>query len=833
MDLSNIKEALRLASSPLELALLWASRGFPVGPADPATKAPWMGAKWEQKATTDPQVIVGWKSKWDAGARVGIKTGLACGCGCQDGPDALDFDVSDGKPGIEQLTALLDSHTIDAEKAMLVVTPSGGRHLWFAGSTAHNRQNVDEVWGVDLRAHHGWILAPGNTGYTVRGHVPDELGPAPLWGAIAAAPGIMQKPQPIRPASPPANRTPRPGPTPPPAPPAPPRGSGASKLVAPRRDGQFEDAVGEESPLDWIAGQYDLESMLLRAGWSYAYEAQDRLYYVRPGKEQRDGVSGNIATMPDGRRVFYNFSSSTDLPTDRALSAGQLYAWLNHGGDLRAAANHIRTRMMPQRPAPAPAAPPVPLGGPPANQEPPAGTHTPAAPPSTERGLVPAKPLFWAERGYLRDIRTIARQRRVSPWSVLGSALALASCRIGPHVVLPPIVGGVASLNLLVGLVGPSGQGKGTSWSTALEYLGYGTHSAPFAIEEIATAQGIDSTFTETPAKSGPIQFNDVAFFYVPEVDSLKAQSEANGGALLPHLRKVWSGELLGGRTANKERRRPVRAHAYRASAVIGIQPERSGVLLGDASGGLPQRFVWLPTHDPDAIRRTDKLKPPIYMAEPPRLDYDVWLPEGEQRDEEDRPSQVDLKGRYEVDVCKAAENEILDAREENLVNAKGGLDSHALLTQLKIAALLGFLDQRMSVTDDDWRLARLIMSVSDETRRGCQEALADQEKEEHARRGLNRAVERVHEQIGETVVRDERTEKIAFYGNKLLGVLQAHPGREYSPRELRIQMGDSSTTARYWEDVHKSLVETPGIVEGPEVVKGGRRIKKMWWSAP
>jgi hypothetical protein len=825
MDLSSnqlmpIKEALAIADTPLSLALVWASRGFAVGPADPTTKAPWMGKGWERQATTNPQTILGWKSKWDAGARVGIKTGLACGCGCQDGPDVLDFDVSEGKPGIQQLTALLDSGTINPEKSMLVVTPSGGRHLWFAGSAAHNKQNADEVWGVDLRAHHGWILAPGNPGYTIRGLVPDLLGPTPLWETIAAAPGVAQK---TRPASTGTNQTAPPRTYAPPPAPGPPRGPGASKLVAPLRG--FDDAVGEESPLDWYGRQYDLESMLLAAGWSYAYEHQDKRYFVRPGKDQKDGVSGNIATMPDGRQVFYSFSSSTELPTDRALSPGQLYAWMNHGGDLRAAANTIRSAMMPQRARPAaPVAPTTPLGGPPANQTPPARTDTPPAPASTGTGLLPIETTFWQERSYLSDIRWLARQRRVSPWAMLGSVLALASCRVGPHVVLPRIVGGLASLNMLVGLVGPSGKGKGAAWSVALEYLDC---EGRFPVEEVGTPQGVDATFTESTPKLGAVQYNDVAFFYVPEIDTMKAHAEMTGSALIPHLRKMNSGERLGAQYAAKERRRPVAAHRYRASAVVGIQPARSGVLLQDADGGLPQRFLWLPVHDPNLLRRTDKLQPPLYAGQPPQIEYDVWLPEGPQRGEKDEPEPVEQKPRYEIPVSRQVENEIIDAREENLASEHGGMDSHSFLTQLKVAAMLGFLDRRLEVTDDDWRLARIVMRISDQTRSICQKALDEAERDDHARRGKNRAVARVHEQIAEVVIRDERTGRIYELGTKLLELMQANPGKEFSPRELQQAM-DARSRKEYWEDVRASLAATPGVVEGPEIAAGGRRIRKM-----
>lgn len=813
----NISKADLVGLTGVDLARFWAKRGARVLPVAPApAKRPLIGA-WQDKATDDLQTIEAWWRQYPE-ARVGIATG-------DPGFDVADFDVTEGKPGLEQMGKLIDLGIVLPRTFYYVATPSGGRHLYFVGSQQRNKQNEKSIPGVDFRGQGGMILAAGNPGYDLIA-VPGDGLVVVDWGAIRDA---LAPPTP--PEAPRASPSIPPPPTPASAPQAVPGAPGRRRgLVAPRMG--FDDPVGEESPLDWYTRNHDMGELLNRHGWRFSHESGGRLHWMRPGKERAEGPSGNVATMPDGRVVFYNFSSSVDLPVNTAMSTAQLYAHLEHGGNFGEAARQIRRGMMPQRAqatTTAPAAPPAtvrPLSGTPVGVAPVATTESTG---DGEPGsaLVPIEDVFWSERPELRNIRWLARERRVSPWSVLGSVLALVSCRIGPHVVLPPIVGGVASLNLLVGLVGPSGKGKGASWSVGLEYL---DAEGLFPIEEISTPEGIDASFTETPAKSGPIQYNDVAFFYVPEVDRLRTQAENT--AMLSHLRKVWSGELLGGKTAAKERWRPVRAHAYRASVAIGIQPRRSGAILNDADGGLPQRFLWMPVHDPTALRRKDKLKPPAYAGVPPQVDFDVWVPEGEQRGEKNEPVQVEVKNRWVIPVCRNAQNEIIDAREENLVSEHGGMDSHALLTQLKTAALLAFLDRRAEVTDDDWRLARVIMKISDQTRAWCTREMRVAEDEENAQKGRGRAVQAVHEELNRTVVRDEHAEKVEYYGNKLLSILQAHPGREYSPRELRIQMGDAATTKQWYGDVEKSLLATPGIVQGPEVVKGGRRIRKISWTA-
>ena len=74
---------------------------------------------------------------------------------------------------------------------------------------------------------------------------------------------------------------------------------------------------------------------------------------------------------------------------------------------------------------------------------------------------------FWSARPELARLRDFARARRVAPWALFGVALARIVAVIPPSVVLPPLVGGHASLNLFVAVVAKSGGGKGSSESAA------------------------------------------------------------------------------------------------------------------------------------------------------------------------------------------------------------------------------------------------------------------------------------------------------------------------------------------------------------------------------
>ena len=724
---------------PVELALLWAGRGLPVLPTDPETKAPWIGKQWEKKATTDPETIRGWEGKWKQGARVGIKTGLACGCGCLDGPDVLDFDVSEGKPGIEQRRLLVDAGILDGTQALRLVTPSGGEHWWFEGTDQHNKQNDDSVWGVDLRAHHGMVLAPGNPGYQIKAVPWAGLGKVD-WARVAACPGLRVKPpkEGEAPKAPPTRAKP-------PATPAP-----ASKLSAPSR---FDNAPGEESPMDWYSRTHDLGKLLFEDGWTYAYTSAGRDYYVRPGKEAKDGISGNVWINPDGRQTFVNFSTSVDLPTDRGMSAAQWYAYRHHRGDFGAAAKQIRTSMMPRR---EPVVSSGPLVAPPTNSRGLAGMDVPPAaprPPEATRSaeLIPSgqhdvpEPIaqFWQERPELREVWWKSQLGGVSPWAVLGNILANVAGRIGPHMRLPALggVGAAASLNILVAISGNSGMGKGRSGQVAREFMG-----PPFPPQrKPGTGQGVAAMFT-VQTKEGPVQENDTVVLNVAEITQLGAHMNQQGATITSTLLEVYMAEELGEHYANKELRRPVREGMYRLALVAGVQPDNSSILFDHAASGLPQRFLWMPALWLDSILPEGPLRPPApgpgvgrFRAWPSilpgTLDIlagDEWSPAdaaptaGKSKEPETLPAPVKDEVLFTLSphvmrTVEADHTRRLNAIKRRLLAGEddpSDPDSHLLLTRLKVAALLAvWLDACTHISDAAWDLAGCVLWVSNDTR--------------------------------------------------------------------------------------------------------------------
>lgn len=411
-----------------------------------------------------------------------------------------------------------------------------------------------------------------------------------------------------------------------------------------------------------------------------------------------------------------------------------------------------------------------------------------------------AREHFWTARESLAFIHATARERLVSPWATLGGVLAHVCTRVGPQVVLPAIVGGVASLNTFWAMVGPSGGGKDAALAVARELLDL---DDDIPTHEVGTGQGIDSTYT-AQTKGGPVQFCDSALFTVTEIDTLAGHAKMSGSTVMATLRKVYSGSALGARYADKEKRRPVREHRYRAAVVAGVQPGRSRVLLGDADGGTPQRWLWLPTNDPEAALDTRDDRSPRVSRGPLWSQYEYLSAYGESHDD----GAVPQRPRVEIKVCDAAREAIVENRRGRLATSLLGdeddLNGHALLTRLKVAALLAIFERgRAEVDEDDWDLGGVVMAVSDETRAVCQSALNDQQRRANVARAYQEAdreeivVDRSEQRVAAALGRALRRNGDWMLRKDLRGTLRSTDRALFEPAMQRlVSAGQVEATA-------------------------------------
>lgn len=154
----------------LQAALDWAARGFPVFPLVVNGKTPLYENSWYEDATTDPDTI---RAMWTDPV-LGRERQYNIGVDCTDRV-VYDVDVKEGKDGINQYAQM--GGTYDT---LVVQTPSGGYHCYFEGPDSANVQNMfGKDSGIDVRSHHGYVVAPGSTIDGVAYEVVNDV--EPIW----------------------------------------------------------------------------------------------------------------------------------------------------------------------------------------------------------------------------------------------------------------------------------------------------------------------------------------------------------------------------------------------------------------------------------------------------------------------------------------------------------------------------------------------------------------------------------------------------------------------------------------------------------------------------
>jgi hypothetical protein len=314
-----------------------------------------------------------------------------------------------------------------------------------------------------------------------------------------------------------------------------------------------------------------------------------------------------------------------------------------------------------------------------------------------------------------------AQARLGGPWAALGVTLVRVLATVPPKVQLAPVIGGPASLNLFVALVGASGRGKGVAEAIARQAVWIhdmeGSDVVPTAVP-IGSGEGIARTYRPAGADG---MTSRTAIFTSHEVDTLSSLTGRTGSTLGAELRKMFSGEPLGFANANATTRCLVDAHTYRAGVTIGVQPLRSGPLLAAADGGLPQRFIWLPVSDVDAPDVEPELPAPweLLVADWGHADTPVLL---------ELPDEA---------VTEMVEHRRRVLREDPDVDP---LDGHVLFVRAKVAAGLSILDGRAGISPEDWELAGRVMEVSSQQRNLCQRTLDERSRRTRRAKALDAA---------------------------------------------------------------------------------------------
>jgi len=309
---------------------------------------------------------------------------------------------------------------------------------------------------------------------------------------------------------------------------------------------------------------------------------------------------------------------------------------------------------------------------------------------------------FYDARARLAHIRQAAYSRSRSADAVLAATFARVAVQVPPTIVLPAIVGSVATLDVIIANTAKPGGGKSSAVGVAKEIMPIDDDAIVLDFP-LGSGEGLVDAYLgsvdDLDAAGKKVKVRRQVFRAVlAEVDEgevLSGMGHRKGSTIFPTLRSAWSGSMLGQGNASAETKRRLNARSYRFAATIALQPAHAIALLDDAPGGTPQRVLWFSAEDPNL--------PDDEPPWPGRLTFEVPM-----------ASHFGLPYTMKVDDAIADEVRARSkAKTRGTAIGADPLDSHADLLRLKVAALLAILDDRLDVNRDDWSLAGLVMATS------------------------------------------------------------------------------------------------------------------------
>jgi len=309
----------------------------------------------------------------------------------------------------------------------------------------------------------------------------------------------------------------------------------------------------------------------------------------------------------------------------------------------------------------------------------------------------------------LQHIRAAAHSRMLGSGAVLANVLGRVLAEVPPGVVLPPTIGSAASLNLGFAMVGQSGDGKSATFKCGAEILGINQKHLEIGV---GSGEGLIESFLEEQTVPDPrdptksIRVKGLVtppsrIFNVDEVEQLTKASGREGATIMSILRTALTGGAMKSANATAERRRSVDSETYRLVTYLGVQPTKSGPLLNEADAGTPQRLLWISTVD-----KTVPLEKPEW---PGSIDW---------------AGMIIYANQYEVQYPQHVKDLLMQQRYDRVHGKGDPLESHLMLTRLKVAAALAFLHDEMDITDQWWTLSGYLMEWSKKEQDRCRAVL-------------------------------------------------------------------------------------------------------------
>jgi hypothetical protein len=450
------------------------------------------------------------------------------------------------------------------------------------------------------------------------------------------------------------------------------------KCLPPAKPGRGSGGGTRHTPGAVTDGQQALLDFVVKHHDAHGVDVwrDGSIHVTRPGKPEKDGSSASIIVGKRGDALLTVFSDHWP-----GLSPGS-YAMRADGTELCHPNDFEATVRIEATSSPARAAV------------------------SLLSGNLPDE--FWNGRPLLAALRSWAHAQAVAADSVYAVVRARLAVLVDPAVKVDTGILTPVSLNLLTVLLGASGAGKTTAANLGPQVVDWGRRVDVFEVT-LGSGEGMADAYLGPASKGAPrSQVFKGGLFTLDEGQALHDFRERSGSTLMSELRKAFSGTTLGQHNAGRDTKRQVRD--YRFSLLANMQPSVAARLLGDHENGDPQRFTWFATTDPNI----PDAAPVVPVPQVPVMTHGWTMTV---------PASITAELRA---------RRLAVARGEQLPDP---LDSQRPACQAKEAGMLALLDSRTGVTEEDWRLAGMVMDVSDVLRRRVmRQAQARRQAEDEAR---------------------------------------------------------------------------------------------------
>jgi hypothetical protein len=330
---------------------------------------------------------------------------------------------------------------------------------------------------------------------------------------------------------------------------------------------------------------------------------------------------------------------------------------------------------------------------------------------------------LWEMTPELQAIYEAAVHWGVTPMALLGQCLLRVVASIPPNCYLPGVVGGApATLNLFVLVVGHTGQGKNNAENLAERILPYDEAvQADIADGTAASGEGLTAMFgkrTKPAGKDDQDSGLPAGYWHTRvatrfgEISTLEAAVKRNSSTLGGVMLEMFTGAGIGGKKGDGGGH-DIKRNRYRLVMSVNGQPTELDVILQGRNSGLPQRFIWVTTEDPDAVepRNQPGDVPPVIHLPTWKFNAAEW---GARMGLPVRPDEV----AYEFTIPDAVRRQVQAVNPQQrrlLLEEPASTESHRLLMMEKVALAFAVLHGETEGFDmTHWEMAERLVRLSD-----------------------------------------------------------------------------------------------------------------------